>query len=116
MKVDDRIASFVKLGQWLSVGLKEMEDGKTNDLSRITELTGKENGWFTKDSVFKSIQSIIGWLDNETLRKWVGKYYLSEQPFPKKVAVIMAGNIPLVNFHDFLSVLISGYKFLGKLS
>jgi hypothetical protein len=35
---------------------------------------------------------------------------------PKTIAIIMAGNIPLVGFRDFLAVLISGHKILCKLS
>ena len=35
---------------------------------------------------------------------------------PKTIGLILAGNIPLVGFHDFLSVLISGHKVLVKTS
>src|SRR5690606_23069064 len=53
-------------------------------------------------------------LTEEQLNNWVSKYKFSDKP--KAVALIMAGNIPLVGFHDFLCVLISGHKAICKLS
>ncbi|HBY67512.1 MAG TPA: acyl-CoA reductase, partial [Flavobacteriaceae bacterium] len=47
--------------------------------------------------------------------KWVSNYTISETT-PKTIAIIMAGNIPLVGFHDFLSILLTGNKVLAKLS
>ena len=47
---------------------------------------------------------------------WLSPYKLKEVAIPKKVLIIMAGNIPLVGFHDFLTVLISGHKVVIKMS
>ena len=55
-------------------------------------------------------------LTDETLVAWTKPYTLTSQSSPKTVAIIMAGNIPLVGFHDFLCVLVSGNKVLTKLS
>lgn len=72
------------------------------------------NGWFTEESVRTSLLNLGNWLSNEQLTNWTNKYSFTENP--KVVAVIMAGNIPLVGFHDFLCVLLSGNKVQCKLS
>jgi hypothetical protein len=76
------------------------------------------NPWFTPDFVRYSIFSHSNALRKEYLEKWLSKYpqinYAPEKR--KKVGVIMAGNVPLVGFHDFLCVLLSGHKFSGRLS
>ena len=72
------------------------------------------NGWFTEDMVRKSLLSLGSLLSEKDLKIWTANNNFSETP--STVAVIMAGNIPLVGFHDFLSVLISGHNILVKLS
>ena len=72
------------------------------------------NGWFTEDMVRKSLFNLGSSLSEKDLKTWTANYDFAETP--NTVAVIMAGNIPLVGFHDFLSVLISGHKILAKLS
>lgn len=73
------------------------------------------NGWFTPASVKSVFEGIASWLTEEELNEWVGKYDIKNKS-PKTVAIIMAGNIPLVGFHDFISVFLSGNKALIKLS
>lgn len=72
------------------------------------------NGWFTKANVEQSLLAHGENLTEERLTDWVSGYLFSENP--KKVAIIMAGNIPLVGFHDLLSVLLSGNCAVCKLS
>lgn len=72
------------------------------------------NGWFEEKQVRRSIKAISQWLTQDVLNKWVSNYDFTVNS--KRVAVIMAGNIPLVGFHDFICVLISGNKVLVKLS
>ena len=72
------------------------------------------NGWFTQDSVRNALKSIGNDLTVEKLNAWVEKYQFVKEP--KRVGVIMAGNIPLVGFHDFLCVLLSGHKITAKMS
>lgn len=72
------------------------------------------NGWFTKENVAKSLEAWSELLTSERLESWSANY--PEVKNPKRIAVIMAGNIPLVGFHDFLAVLISGHRVIGKLS
>lgn len=72
------------------------------------------NGWFIKENVRQSLSALGSWLTEEKLTNWISEYTFSREP--KKIAVIMAGNIPLVGFHDFLSVLLSGNSIVCKLS
>lgn len=72
------------------------------------------NGWFTKENVRKSLFEIGTNLTKEKLTEWLKPYRYSNSP--KSVAIIMAGNIPLVGFHDFLCVLLSGNRAVCKLS
>lgn len=73
------------------------------------------NAWFTEDQVRKAIGNIAATLTREEITQWLDRY--PELPFTgpaKTIGVVMAGNIPLVGFHDLLCVLLSGHHFLGK--
>jgi hypothetical protein len=59
---------------------------------------------------------MLEFLQKEKLEAWTRTYFLDDNITPKNVGIVMAGNIPLVGFHDFLSVLISGHKQTIKLS
>lgn len=72
------------------------------------------NGWFTESAVREAFGGISRWLEVDKLADWAKPY--AKEDSDKKVAIIMAGNIPLVGFHDFLSVFMSGKKALIKLS
>ncbi len=73
--------------------------------------------WFTEDNIIYAIDAWVSQLQEEKLNAWCEKYPQLNQPqSPKRIAVITAGNLPLVEFHDFLSVLIAGHHFVGKLS
>lgn len=64
-----------------------------------------------------ALRTVAEALSYNKLLKWTERYpALEEQSRPRDVAVIMAGNIPLVGFHDFLSVLISGNRIIAKTS
>jgi len=71
-----------------------------------------ENGWFTPEFIGLAVRSIAGQLlQRDKLEEWAEKYNLEgSPPPPKTVGLIMAGNIPLVGFHDFLSIFISGHR------
>ncbi|HZW62051.1 MAG TPA: acyl-CoA reductase [Flavobacteriaceae bacterium] len=73
------------------------------------------NGWFTKENVLFAIEQWANALTDNNINTWISKYSFNAK-IPKKVAVIMAGNLPLVGFHDFISVLISGHEVLIKQS
>ncbi len=116
--------SFVELGKFLSqFKLKEQtqrNDVLHNDLyfekfKDLLQLSQSHNGWFTPEQVYFAVDSWAQALTETNLNQWLSKYDLKEFQ-PKTVGLILAGNIPLVGFHDFLSVLISGHKALVKLS
>jgi hypothetical protein len=70
------------------------------------------NGWFTPEFISLAIHGIATrYLDKTKLQTWTGKYRLPDEPAtPRTVGLTMAGNIPLVGFHDFLSIFLSGHR------
>ncbi|MBU2973415.1 acyl-CoA reductase [Zobellia sp. B3R18] len=109
--------AFVKLGHFLRefVTLETPNDEWSQKLEDAIALSKHKNGWFTRENVIHALESWGQLLTEEKLFDWLKSYDLDKNK-PKKVALIMAGNIPLVGFHDFLSVLITGNKVLAKLS
>jgi hypothetical protein len=108
MELERRISAFVQLGQHLSQLSPEAFDS-------LTDITRQENPWFTPENIRLSIKGICHYLDEESLLKWTTSYNLNPSA-PKTIGVVMAGNIPLVGFHDLLSVLISGHAIQLKIS
>ena len=115
---------FIELGRFLSQFSLDNNVKKAgvlgNDLFfdkciELIELSQSHNGWFTPEQVYYAIQSWAEALSEENLNLWLSKYNFSEVK-TKTVGLILAGNIPLVGFHDFLSVLMSGHKVLVKTS
>lgn len=119
MKLRDRINCFVKLGKFLT----QLDQGSPDFLldkleilkSKIKEAEIKNN-WFTEESLLNSLKALSDQLLEENFDAWITPYNLSENESNKKVLLVMAGNIPLVGFHDFVSVIISGNKAVVKLS
>ena len=86
-----------------------------DDFLNLIELSQSHNGWFTPEQVHFALHSWAEALTEENLNLWLSKYDLNNVQ-PKNVALVLAGNIPLVGFHDFLAVLISGHKVVVKTS
>lgn len=74
------------------------------------------NAWFTPANVERAILAIGQTLNKEALEKWLSAYHLDRKVEEKKVGLILAGNLPLVGFHDVLCVLVSGHHALIKAS
>ncbi|WP_295716371.1 acyl-CoA reductase [Mucilaginibacter sp.] len=74
------------------------------------------NAWFTPQSVLQAVTAIGKMLNEADLENWLSKYNLAKEAANKKVGLILAGNIPLVGFHDVLCVLASGNHALIKAS
>jgi len=115
---------FIELGKFLSQFSEAVNIKKStvlhNDLffeefENLIQLSQSHNGWYTPENVYFSIQSWAKALTEENLNQWLSAYNL-DQNKSKNVGLILAGNIPLVGFHDFLSVLISGNNVLIKTS
>lgn len=118
--LDKSIIAFAKLGKLLEdyvQGNLKNESQKTF-LNQKIENAREQNPWFDRDNILNSLCGLSYLLKEEKLTDWLAKYegQLQERINSKNIAVIMAGNIPVVNFHDFLCVLISGNNFIGKLS
>ena len=94
-----------------SIGITEAE---YQQLQQIILRQFHLNGWFTEEAVRNSLSAWGKSLKKEKLEQWQEAYSFSGSP--KKVAIVMAGNIPLVGFHDFISVLLSGHHVKIKLS
>jgi hypothetical protein len=123
---DDRIKVFEQLGRIFEVYLESEtsreKPASQNGHSDILENAIKEaeilNPWFNRQNVINAFSAISRNLNRSSLRLWLkdrDPELLSPQT-PLNIGVIMAGNIPLAGFHDFLSILITGHKFIGKLS
>lgn len=124
MNTSERIEAFVTLGRFIDQ-FQNTDNNQSNhdlneqfygDFSYLIDNAHLDNAWFTPAHVRKSIQGIGSFLTLEKLNEWCSQYKISNCNTNKRVAVIMAGNIPMVGFHDMLSVLISGHQFIGKLS
>lgn len=112
--------AFSALGEILrSVGRTrsfELPGIDLKNFSRRVEQAMEANAWFNAGSVFMMLEAIGQSLEEKELRQWLDKYDLGGEQAGKTIAVVMAGNIPAVGFHDFLSVLISGHNILAKTS
>ncbi|CAI8372529.1 MAG: Uncharacterised protein [Cryomorphaceae bacterium] len=109
MNLQARIQAFTELGEYLKTDIYQEAEGELN-LAKVL------NPWFTKENIDKALSAWHKQLKVDMLTAWLNPYKLQEVSSPKKVLIIMAGNIPLVGFHDFLTVLISGHKVVVKMS
>ncbi|MFT6748601.1 MAG: hypothetical protein ACI9XR_000983 [Flavobacterium sp.] len=124
MLQSEKINSFIALGKFLSQFKQEETKKDTAVLQTerffeqfidLIHLSQSHNGWFTPEHVYFAIQSWSNALSLSNFDFWLKDYDFDSKK-PKTVALILAGNIPLVGFHDFLSVLISGNKVLVRTS
>jgi hypothetical protein len=118
MNLKDRILAFAELGEHLSfINFQAKQKMNIKQFKDVIQQASLNNEWFTPEHVDFSIKSIAENLTENQLNKWLSKYpELKNYNSCKNVAVIMAGNIPLVGFHDLLSILITGHKAIVKLS
>lgn len=123
-KIEKRIQSFVKLGEFLSQfnrkEISKSENIEFNDLFfdgfiHQLKLAEEKNSWFTKENLLFACESWTKALTSENILKWIKNEKLHAKS-DQRVAIVMAGNIPLVGFHDFMAVLISGHSVLVKQS
>jgi len=109
MNLAERITLMVNLGKYL------MEDGE--ELKLVKQKAYEKNKWFTEEFINYAFRNIsTHYLEQEKLEKWVHHYHIDDNIHPQKIGIVMAGNIPLVGFHDFLCVFITGHHQMIKLS
>jgi Acyl-CoA reductase (LuxC) len=124
MTLEERKKAFVALGNFLSQFTLDKNTQHDTVLDNnlfydkmiaLIELSQSHNGWYTPENVYFAIQSWAKGLTESNINTWLSNYNLANTK-PKTIGLILAGNIPLVGFHDFVSVLISGHKVLVKTS
>ncbi|WP_312556521.1 acyl-CoA reductase [Empedobacter brevis] len=124
MTFEQRISAFNELGQFFNFIInnystqdkelaKKFGDWKDDAAYAISDAEAYNN-WFTKENITLALKSWSEALTTENLHAWTKTYPYAETP--KNVGIIMAGNLPLVGFHDLLSVVISGNNALIKTS
>ncbi len=128
MKLSQKIKAFSTLGRFLRQFHSDlfMEDHAIEDINsryaKITEILIRNvhinNPWFTPEFVNFAVTSTGESLKEENVSKWLSAYpVLKNLPSSKlRIGIIMAGNIPLVGFHDLMSVVLSGHKLIARLS
>ncbi len=117
LSLDSRIHAFVELGKVMGQAADSYSSQETGFSDQYPELNdslqaaNQHNQWFTPASIAFALHAWKEALTEEAIEKWIDTYKPGIQnTISKKVAVIMAGNIPLVGFHDFLCTLISGHQ------
>lgn len=106
MTKEQRIQAFAALGQWMI----QLDQDSTFFIQRASF----KNPWYTEDNVLKQFRALGQNLATQALAAWTAPYEAVEND--KVVGLVLAGNLPLVGFHDVLSVLIMGFKAQVKLS
>ena len=110
MLLNDRKNILSKLGFFLKTFLKneKVTDNELlwhQKLEEKIQQAEKENAWFNKENILYALNIWAETLSEINIEKWLSKYYFPEKK-TKNIAIILAGNIPLVGFHDFLFVLV----------
>jgi hypothetical protein len=117
MDLTERIKAFSDLGVVLRDALDCKPVKYSSQLINLIDTQHLKNPWFTPSNVRMAIQSIARELTYENLTRWTDLYpAMKEKRKPICVGLIMAGNIPLAGFHDFLSTLITGNSLIAKTS
>ncbi len=107
---------------FIALGDEKYDTSKTNrftqieftDFSLLIQQQKNHNGWFIEENVRKALLELGNMIQTDKINEWVANYSFASNP--KRILIIMAGNLPLVGFHDLLCVLLSGNKAIVKLS
>jgi hypothetical protein len=110
MNLQDRIYLLAQLGEYILSNDPQWQQAKKR--------ASQENSWFIPEFIELAVSNIAGsFLHKEIVESWSDNYRIATiNDKPKTIGIVMAGNIPLVGFHDWLCVFISGHKSLIKLS
>ena len=103
--------SIIESLNQLSLFLKEPSD----ELNTILDQARNQNSWFTQAELTRATKAWADLLAKHSLTEWLKAYTFKEHN-PKRIGLILAGNIPMVGFHDVISVLASGHIACIKLS
>jgi hypothetical protein len=108
MTFQQRVNAFVNLGQFFEQSITQKDHP-------IFHKAYAHNPWFTPENIIRALGAWADTLSQTRLDNWLADYTINDHKH-QSVAIIMAGNIPLVGFHDLLCVLLSGNKAVVKLS
>ncbi len=108
MTLENRLQAFIQLGQ-------QLQNLSSEQVQELALGARRQNAWFDERNVHNALKSISAQLNETNLRTWLASYPIGAVQ-PRKIGVVMAGNIPLVGFHDLLTVLLSGNFLYAKLS
>ena len=114
---EQRINAFIKLGGFLKLFKTDNFDYTGDDsiikkhidsFNELIKTSHLHNPWFTEDNVRNAIYSLSLSLSKENILNRIEKYAeeIKNNKNTKEIGVVMAGNIPIVGFHDFLCILI----------
>lgn len=111
MQLAERIELLAELGDYL-------QQEPDQALESVIRRTYAENRWFTETNVRAALKAIAGaFLDRDKLTSWLEHYSIGDTPNPRHaIGLVMAGNIPLVGFHDWLCIFAAGERAVVKLS
>lgn len=115
MERKEIIHAFAIAGQQLNELLHIFFDDENKEFIQVMHKALQLNPWFTIEEQKRAMSAIVQMLDEEKLTSWL-EQYPGKITKPKNIGVIMAGNIPLVGFHDLLCVLLSGNCVIAKCS
>lgn len=102
MTLAERIEAFSILGD-------KIKDIPKDSLTEIARRSALDNQWFTEENVAHAFEGLAFMLEKTRLQKWLAPYGPLSPEVPKIIGIVMAGNIPMVGFHDLMSVLLSGH-------
>jgi len=107
-----------KWGSALQALIDDLPENPENPLFKAIVQAQNKNAWFVKSNSINALKEISNLLELNSLNKLLKAYIELEKELvaPKVIGIVMAGNIPLVGFHDLLCVLVSGHKAKVRLS
>ena len=117
MSLEQRIKSLNAVRNILDqfVNKNEVDTHNYSKFKKTISLAETKNSWFTEDSIFSVLKYWNNVLSEDTVTKWLAKYTIDSTE-KKNVGLVLAGNIPMVGFHDCLSTLLTGNRAVIKLS
>lgn len=113
MDLNMYISIFDKLGKQLI----ETGNAQYNGIYQHFKIQSQQNNaWFTPQNINYALTQYGNLITKNNIENWLTKYKISKLPKPKNIGLVLAGNIPLVGFHDILCCLILGHSITVKLS
>ncbi len=117
LSIERSISAFAELGSLMREGAAGSVTGPAGRFAELTETLHQSNPWFTPDNVRRALHATGNALTGEKLTEWLSAYpALCDDREPVTVGVVMAGNIPMVGFHDLLCVLVTGNRLQARMS